>query len=115
MPLLPIPRGNIGSSLFTELLVSKYLHPISFHWKIQMLKQSNLHLAASTANDIFQNRVDLLRALYYRLKELVLPSDDIQNDESTIPVINNEKAKTVKAYLWAVRSVMEEMVFPITK
>lgn len=52
-----------------------------------------------------------MRALYERLKEVVLNSDYIQVDESTIPVVNNEKHKAVKAYLWMVRSVMQNMVF----
>lgn len=111
MPLLPIPRGNAGPSFISDLLTSKYLYHIPFYRKIQMLKQLNFHLPASTANDIFQKGVDLLRALYYRLKELVLANDYIQIDESTIPVINNEKHKTVKAYLWAVRAPMENLVF----
>ena len=54
---------------------------------------------------------DLLRALYYRLREIVLESDYIQVDESTVPVINNEKHRAVKAYLWVVRSVMKNLVF----
>ncbi len=54
---------------------------------------------------------DMLRALYYRLRELVLASDYIQVDESTVPVVNSEKKRTVKAYLWVVRSVMENLVF----
>ena len=49
---------------------------------------------------------DLFRALYYRLREIVLASDYIQVYESTVPVIDNEKHRTVKAYLWVVRSVM---------
>lgn len=54
---------------------------------------------------------DLLRALYFRLKEIVLASDYIQVDESTVPVIDNEKHRAVKAYLWMVRSVIDKLVF----
>ena len=54
---------------------------------------------------------DLLRALYHRLKEIALASDYIQVDESTIPVIDNEKHRAVKAYLWMVRSVIDKLVF----
>ncbi len=45
------------------------------------------------------------------LKTIVLKSDYIQVDESTIPVISNEKHKAQKAYLWMVRSVMNNLVF----
>ena len=111
LPLLPLPRSNAGASILAELLLSKYLHHIPFHRKIEMLKQSGFTLPASTVNGWFQGSADLLRALYYRLREIVLSMDYIQIDESTVPVVDNDKKRTVKAYLWVVRSVMENMVF----
>lgn len=111
LPLLPIPRSIAGASLIAELLLGKYMFHLPFHRQIAMLKLSGTSLSVSTINDIFINSCDLLRALYYRLKEIVLATDYIQVDESTIPVINDEKHKTVKAYLWVVRSVMENLVF----
>ena len=54
---------------------------------------------------------DLLRPLYYRLKEQVLATDYIQVDETTVPVINDEKHKTVNGYIWMVRSVMDSQLF----
>jgi transposase len=111
LPLLPLPRSNAGASLLAEFLLSKYLYHIPFHRKIAMLSQLGLSLPASTVNGWFIGCCDLLRALYYRLRELVLATDYIQVDESTIPVIDNQKKRTVKAYLWVVRSVMENLVF----
>jgi hypothetical protein len=43
--------------------------------------------------------------------ELVLSSDYIQSDETTVPVINKEKHQTVKGYIWMVRAVMLDLVF----
>ena len=65
---------------------------------------TGFHLPQSTLNGWFQGSSDLLRALYLRLKDIVLASDYIQVDESTVPVIDNEKHKTRKAHLWMVRS-----------
>ena len=45
------------------------------------------------------------------LRELVLESDYIQVDESTVPVIDHEKRRAVKAYLWVVRAVMKDLMF----
>lgn len=111
LPLLPIPRSIAGAGLIAELLIGKYSFHLPFHRQIAMLKLAGTCLSASTINDIFINSCDLLRALYNRLKEIVLATDYIQIDESTIPVINDEKHKTVKAYLWVVRSVMDNLVF----
>ncbi len=111
LPLLPLPRSNAGASLLADLLLSKYMYHIPFHRKIAMFKHAGVSLPASTVNGWFSGSSDLLRALYHRLKEIVLATDYIQVDESTVPVINNEKHRTVKAYLWIVRSVMENLVF----
>ena len=111
MPLLPLPRSNAGPSLLAELMMNKYFYHLPFHRQIAILKMVGVRLPASTVNGWFQGGSDLLRALYLRLKEIVLESDYIQVDESTIPVINNEKHKASKAYLWMVRSVMDNLVF----
>jgi transposase len=111
MPLLPLPRSNAGPSLLAELLMNKYYYHLPFNRQIAMLNMVNFKLAASTINGWFQGGCDLLRALYFCLKDKVLASDYIQVDESTIPVIDNEKHKARKAYLWMVRSVMDDLVF----
>lgn len=111
LPLMPLPRSNAGASLLAELLINKYQHHLPFHRQITMFKQIGVTLPASTINGWFQGSCDLLRALYFRLQEVVMESDYIQVDESTVPVVNSEKHKTVKSYLWMVRSVMKNMVF----
>lgn len=111
LPPLPLPRSNAGASLLAELLINKYQHHLPFYRQISLLKQTGVSLPASTINGWFQSSCDLLRALYLRLQELVKESDYIQVDESTVPVVNNEKHKTVKAYLWMVRSVMKPLVY----
>ncbi len=111
LPLLPLPRSNAGASLLAELIMSKYMYHLPFHRQLAMFKLEGIKIPASTVNDWFVGCGDLLRALYYRLREIVLESDYIQVDESTVPVINNEKHRAVKAYLWVVRSVMKNLVF----
>ena len=111
MPLLPLPRSNAGPSLLAELLISKYLHHLPFHRQLAIFKQSGISIPASTVNGWFKGSCDLLRSLYDRLREIVLATDYIQVDESTVPVIDNKKQRAVKSYLWVVRSVMENLLF----
>lgn len=111
MPLLPLPRSNAGPSLLAELLMGKYYYHMPFHRQISIFKLIGVSLPASTVNDWFARSSDLLRALYYCLREKVLKSDYIEVDESTVPVINDEKHRAVKAYLWVVRSVMDKLMF----
>jgi transposase len=111
LPLLPLPRSNAGSSLLAELLIGKYMHHLPFHRQLVIFKQTGISLPASTVNGWFMGSCDLLRALYHRLREIVLATDYIQVDESTVPVIDNKKQRAAKAYLWVVRSVMKNLVF----
>lgn len=111
LPLLPLPRSNAGPSLLAELLLGKYMFHQPFHRQLSMFKLTGMNISASTVSNWFMGSSDLLRALYLRLKEITLSSDYIQVDESTVPVIDNEKHRTVKSYLWMVRSVMENLVF----
>ena len=107
----PIAKSYAGASILAELIIGKYVNHLPFYRQIQMLKQLGVHLAASTVNGWFKDTADLLRPLYYRLKEIVLATDYIQVDETTLPIVDNEKSKTVKGYIWMVRSVMESLVF----
>lgn len=107
----PITRSYAGASLLAELMINKYVNHLPFYRQIQMMKQVGVNLPASTVNDWFKDVADLLRPLYYRLKEQVLATDYIQVDETTLPIINNEKHKTVSGYIWMVRSVMDKQLF----
>lgn len=111
MPALPIAKSYAGASMLAELMVGKYIFHLPFYRQIQMFKQYDVTLSSSTLNDWFKETADLLRPLYYRLREEVMTCDYLQVDETTIPVVHEEKHKTVKGYMWMVRSVMNNLSF----
>ena len=110
IPALPLAKSYAGASLLAELMINKYVNHLPFYRQIQMFKQSGISLPASTINDWFSQTADLLRPMYYRLKEIVLSSDYIQVDESTLPVVKEEKHKTVNGYSGMVREAMPNLV-----
>ena len=63
-------------------------------------------LSDSTLGDWFSAVCAKLRPLYDKLREKIMSSDYIQVDESTLPVIDNEKHRAVKGYVWAVRDAV---------
>ena len=107
----PLARSYAGATLLAELMINKYVNHLPFYRQIQMFKQVGMNLPPPTVNGWFRDTSDLLRPLYYRLKELVLATDYIQVDETTIPVVQQEKHKTIKGYIWMVRSVMQPLQF----
>ena len=111
MPLLPIYRSMAGPSLLTELLLQKYEYHLPFYRQIQELKHLGMRqVSESTVDGWFSQTACLLRPLYDVLKEEVMRSDYNQADETTTPVIDREKHKAAKEYLWMVRAVMERLV-----
>ena len=111
MPVLPIAKSYAGATVLADIIIDKYVNHLPFYRQIQMFKQQGISIAPATINGWFREVADLMRPTYYRLKELVLASDYIQSDETTIPIINNEKQTTIKGYIWMIRAVMGNLVF----
>ena len=107
----PIAKSYASASLLTDLMVGKYVDHLPFYRQIQMYKRLGFSIPPSTIESWFHDVADLMRPTYYRLRELVLDTDYVQSDETTVPIINNEKHQTVKGYLWLVRSVVNNLVF----
>lgn len=111
MPLMPINKCIAGASLLAELLLQKYLYHMPFYRQIQQFRHLGMKsLTQTTINGWFKGTVNLLRPLYEVLKKEVMSCDYVQADKTTTPVIDHEKHKAAKEYLWMVRDVMERLV-----
>ena len=68
-------------------------------------------LSRNTLNGWFKPVCELLRPLYLELKKKVLSSDYIQVDETTLPVIDHDRHKAAKEYIWIVRAAVLRLLF----
>lgn len=109
--LTPIYKGLPGASLLAEILLQKYEYHVPFYRQVRQFKHLGLDIPETTLNGWFKPVSELLKPLYEVLKTEVIDSDYIQVDETTLPVVDKEKRKAAKEYLWTVRSVMKNMVF----
>ncbi len=109
--LTPIYKGLPGASLLAEILLQKYEYHVPFYRQVRQFKHLGLDIPESTLNGWFKPVSELLKPLYEALKTEVIDTDYIQVDETILPVIDKEKHKAAKKYLWTVRSVMKKMVF----
>lgn len=111
MPVLPIYKGVAGASLLTEILLQKYEYHTPFYRQIKQFEHLGIKgLTESTVNGWYRQVMILLKPLYGALKKEVFKCDYCQADETTTPVVDKEKHKTSKEYLWMVRAVMERQV-----
>ena len=110
VPAEPLAKSYAGSTVLTELTIGKFADHLPFYRQIEMYKRLGIELKQPTVEGWFFGIADLMRPMYYRLQEYMLQLDYLQSDESTVPVINNEKHRTVKGYMWLIRAVLEPLV-----
>ena len=111
LPESPLHKSMADTSLLTEIIIQKYLYHIPFHRQLARFTDLGVRISSSTMGDWFSQSCELLKPLYDLLRQRVLSSSYIQVDESTIPVIDNEKKRAVKGYLWVVRNPANGEVF----
>ena len=106
MPLAPVDKCIAGASVLTDIILDKFMYHLPFYRVIQKYRESGIIFNDSTMNGWFSATCERIKPLYDVLKSEILSSDYIQVDESTVPVIDNEKHRTVKGYMWCVRDAL---------
>ena len=111
LPKFPIYKGVADASLLTEIILQKYEYHVPFYRQIkQMAHMGMTGVKEATIVGWYKRTMELLRPLYNLMVSEVFGSDYIQADESTVPVINNDRHQADKEYLWMTRAVMEKLV-----
>ena len=103
LPPAPIYKCMASGSILADIVIDKFFYHLPFYRVIQKYKELGVSISSSTIGDWHAAVCEKLKLLYDKLKEEVLRSDYIQVDESTLPVIDNEKHRAVKGYMWVVR------------
>jgi len=110
LPVMPLPKCMASESLLTDIILQKFMYHMPFYRVIQKYKELGVRISDSTMNDWYAATCEKLKLLYDILKREVLSRDYIQVDESTLPVIDNEKHRAVKGYMWCTRAVEDNLV-----
>lgn len=111
LPDMPIYKSMASESLLADILINKYIYHLPFYRQIQKYKELGVVLSDATINDWFIAVCSKLLPIYDRLRLEIMSQDYIQVDESTLPVIDNEKHRAVKGYMWAVRDAIRGLVY----
>ena len=111
LPKFPIYKGVPDASLLAEIELQKYEYHTPFYRQIKQMAHLGMKgLKEATVVGWHKRTMELLRPLYDLLAREVFHSGYVQTDESTVPVIDNEKGQAEKEYLWMSRAVMERLV-----
>lgn len=106
LPPAPLHKCMADSTLLADIIISKYVYHLPFHRVIGAYKELGVSISPSTINDWFKAVVGKLKPIYDLLRAHVLACDYVQVDESTLPVIDSERHRAVKGYVWSVVDVM---------
>lgn len=105
-----LPDCIAGSSLLAQIVVDKFEHHLPEYRQQKRFKSCGMTLNTSSINRWVHHLADKLYPLYHWQVQLVLASDYVQVDESTL-AISDRKNKTRKGYIWIVRSASSPGVF----
>ena len=111
LPESPIKKSLVSPSLLSHIIQQKYQYHLPFYRVVQQFKDIGFTVSDSTIGDWFRAGCERLRPLYDLLRAEVMGCDYIQVDESTLPVVSDEKRRAVKGYVWVVRGCVEGDVF----
>ena len=109
MPLFPINKGIADATLLAETILNKYEYHLPLYRQVQQYHHLGFKVNESTIASWIKPTADLLRPLYDELVAEIFKSHYIQCDETTTPVVDKEKHKTNKEYLWMIRAVKERL------
>lgn len=111
MPLMPIYKGIPGATMLTEILLDKFEYHMPYYRQIKKFFHQGLEgLTESTVDGWFKKTAELLGPLYGALEKEIFSCDYIQADETVVPVVDGERHKAEKEYLWQARAVMDRLV-----
>ena len=84
-------KSYVGHTVLTELTIGKFADHLSFYRQIAVFKRLGIVLKKPTTEGWFFGIADLMGPMYYRLQEYILQLDNLQSDESTVPVVDDEE------------------------
>ena len=98
-------KSYASNKLLSQIEVRKYMDHMPFNRQIGQMKRDGLVLARTTINDWHVAVCDTLVPLYRLQEHCVMRGLHLAADGSPMPVVDNEKHKTVKKYIIAYRNI----------
>ncbi|MBR3078823.1 MAG: IS66 family transposase [Prevotella sp.] len=98
-------KSYASNRLLSQIEVRKYMDHMPFNRQISQMKRDGLVLAPATVNDWHVAVCDTLVPLYRLQEYYVMQGLHMAADGSPMPVVDNEKHKTVKHYIIEYRNI----------
>lgn len=97
VPASPIPKSFATASLLSQIITSKYQYGLPLYRQENLFKEYGIPLSRQTMSSWLLKSANLLKPLYDKLHQHLLQQNVIQADETTLKVVESDKAK---CYMW---------------
>ena len=101
----PLWKSNASAELLAQLECGKYLYHIPFYRQAKRMKAEGFEVSDSTIDGWHQAVCGMLEPLYELQRVRVMRSRLLAADGCPMPVVDNEKRRTVSHYIIEYRSV----------
>jgi transposase len=99
-PAGPITKGLPGPGLLAQIIVSKYLDHLPLYRQERIYARQGVEITRSTTCDWMAACAELLRPLYDLMVSVVLQSQWLHTDDTTIKNLDHAPGTTAKARFW---------------
>jgi transposase len=100
----PIPKCAADVSLLADVVVSKFVDHLPEYRQQQIYKREGVRIPPATMNGWVHQLATYMEIMAQYIKTQILTSRNIQEDESTIKVLNEKKGKAHTGYMWVMLS-----------
>lgn len=112
LPNRIIDKGIAGASVLATITIEKYVDHLPIHRQIQRFKRAGIDINYNTMLDWIKRGAEWLIPIYELHKKMIFESSYLQADETTMPVLDNDKkGSTHQGYIWAYRSAESKLIF----
>ena len=98
-------KSPYSEELRAQIVTEKYVFHMPANRQIKRMSKDGLDMSASTMDDIIESTCDTVESLYKLQWQRVMKSRLLAADGNPMPVLDNEKHKTVKQYMIDYRSI----------
>ncbi|WP_153800388.1 IS66 family transposase, partial [Foetidibacter luteolus] len=111
LPSLPLPKSIAGPSLLTHLLVSKFVDHLPIYRQLEIFKRQQVAMHYSTVSGFIKEAMSAIVPLHNLHCRLVLQSNYLNADETTIKVLDKDKQGTThQGYYWVYYDTATKLV-----
>ena len=111
LPETPLDKGYAESSLLSAIITNKYRYHLPLERQLAIFKSLGVDIAKSTFNNWATRSMDILKPLADELHKVILRSQYVNMDETTVKILLKGIDKCKNGYMWGMTAPMDKLAY----